>query len=136
MKKLLLGLLGLLVILVAALFVVPPMLGGVVKERAVAAVKEATGRELVIGDLSLSVFPSISITVRDLSLSNAAGLPSPEMVTLGSLELEMGLFPLLGSSVEVNKLALADLGLFLEVGDDGRANWDGIRPPWCLERDS
>jgi AsmA protein len=124
MKKLLIGLMVVLVLVVAALFVAPPMLGNsVVKSRIIAGVKEATGRDLQIANLSLSVLPSIEVSIRDLTLSNAANMPSPEMVKLGRLDLELPLFPLIGREVLVERLVISDLVTNMEVNEAGEANW-------------
>ena len=124
MKKALLVVVALLVVLVAALFVVPPLMGDFVKGRVVTAVKEATGRNLQIDRLDFTLLPSITVDLAGLRLANAEGLPSPEMVSIGSLELELGLFPLIGKSVEIDRLVVSQLAVFLEKGADGRANWD------------
>ena len=68
MKKILTAILVLLVIVVGALFLVPPMIGNsVVKPRIVEAVRDATGRDLKIGDLSLAVLPSVSVSLTSIS---------------------------------------------------------------------
>jgi AsmA protein len=124
MKKVLIGLVVVLLLIVAALFVAPPMLGNsLVKSRIIDGVKEATGRDLQITNLSLSVLPSIEVSIRDLTLSNAANMPSPEMLKLGRLDLELPLFPLIGREVLVERLVISDLVTNLEVNEEGEANW-------------
>ncbi len=124
MKKVLYVLTGLVGLVVGALFIVPPMIANsVVKPRIAAAVEEATGRAVEIGDLGLSIFPSVSVSLKDLRLANAEGMPTPEMVSLGALDLELQLFPLLGKSVLVDKLVVSDLAVFLEVNEEGQPNW-------------
>ena len=124
MKKLLIGLVVVLVLVVAALFVAPPMLGNsLVKSRIIDGVKEATGRDLEIANLSLSLLPNIEVSLRDLRLANAANMPSPEMLKLGRLDLELALFPLIGKEVLVERLVISDLTVALEVNEAGEANW-------------
>ncbi len=78
MKKLLVGLVVVLVMVVAALFVAPPLLdNSLVKSRIIEAVKEATGRDLQIGDVSLAILPAVEVSISDLKLANAANMPSP-----------------------------------------------------------
>ena len=124
MKKLLIGLVVVLVLVVAALFVAPPMLGNsLVKSRIIDGVKEATGRDLEIANLSLSLLPNVEVSLRDLRLANAANMPSPEMLKLGRLDLELALFPLIGKEVLVERLVISDLTAALEVNEAGEANW-------------
>ena len=124
MKKVLIGLAVVLVLVVAALFVAPPMLANsLVKSRIIDEVKEATGRDLKIVNLSLSVLPTIEVSIRDLTLSNAANMPSPDMLKLGRLDLELPLFPLIGREVLVERLVISDLAANLEVNEAGEANW-------------
>ncbi len=124
MKKLLIGLVVVLVLVVAALFVAPPLLGNsLVKSRIIDGVKEATGRDLEIANLSLSLLPNVEVSLRDLRLANAANMPSPEMLKLGRLDLELALFPLIGKEVLVERLVISDLTVALEVNEAGEANW-------------
>ncbi len=124
MKKLLVGIVVLLIIVVGALFAVPPLIGNsLVKSQVVEAVREATGREVTIGDLSVSVLPSISLGISDLTLANGADMSTPEMVTLGRLDLDLQLFPLIGKAVMVDRLVISDVAIFLEKNGQGAANW-------------
>ena len=73
MKKVVVGLVVVVVLVVAALFVAPPMLGNsLVKSRIIAGVKESTGRDLQISDVSLALLPTIEVSLSDLRLANAA----------------------------------------------------------------
>jgi AsmA protein len=131
MKKVLIGLVVVLVLVVAALFVAPPMLGNsLVKSRIIDGVKEATGRDLQIGDVSLAVLPAVEVSISDLRLANADNMPSPEMLSLGRLDLELALFPLIGKEIIVERLVISDLTVALEVNEAGAANWifPGDRP--------
>ena len=48
------------------------------KSAIAAAVKDATGRDLVIGgDIEIAILPGISFGLSDVSLSNAAGAGEP-----------------------------------------------------------
>jgi AsmA protein len=124
MKKILIGLVVLLAVIVGALFIVPPMIGNsVVKPKIVEAVKEATGRELQIGDVSLAVLPSVSISIADLRLANAEGMPTPEMISVGRMDLDLQLFPLINKEIMVERLVISDLAAFLVVNEAGEPNW-------------
>ena len=124
MKKILIGLAVILAVVVGALFVVPPIIGNsVVKSRIIEAVKEATGRDLQIADVSLAVLPSVSVSITGLRLANAEGASVPEMVSLGRVDLDLQLFPLIDKEVVVDRLAISDLAVSLEVNEAGVPNW-------------
>ena len=44
-------------------------------------------------------------------------------VSLGTVDLQLQLLPLIGSSVQVDRLVVSGLAVFLEKDADGRANW-------------
>jgi len=125
MKKLLIGLgvvVALLVVAVIALpFLVPV---SAVRERIVSGVKDATGRDLKIGEMSVSVLPSLSVEARDVALSNAPGSAEPNMATLKALRAGLKLFPLLSGEVAIDRFVLVEPVIRLEVDKQGRANWE------------
>jgi len=99
MKKLLIGLGIVVVLLLAAIIVVPLLVPleqykGEIQARA----KEATGRDLRIdGDISLSLLPVIAVSVEDVGFSNAPGATTPEMATVDRLDVALQILPLLSS---------------------------------------
>jgi len=127
-RKLRLGLLalgGLLVVLLGAgIAVVATFDPDAQKPRIIAAVKQATGRNLQLNGpigLKWSLWPTI--VVRDAALSNPPGFSRPEMVTLGRAELQLALLPLLSRQVDIQRLVLIDPDIRLETDAQGRPNW-------------
>ena len=60
------------------------------------AVKESTGRELVIeGDLSLSIFPWIAVEIGKTRLGNAEGFGDQPFLSFDQARLSVRLIPLL-----------------------------------------
>lgn len=132
MKKAIVILLGLVALVVVAVMVVPPMMGGTIKGKVVEAVRDATGRDLTIaGDFSVSVFPSISLQMSEISLSNPPGSADPNMMTVSSVDAEIALFPLIGKEVEVTKLVIQDPVLLLNQDAEKGNNWtfEGAEKP-------
>jgi len=125
MKKVLIGIAGVLVLLVAAALIVPFLIPfDTYKTRLVQEVKAATGRDLRIdGPIRLSVIPSLSLDVNKVGFSNAAGGQAKEMLTLDKLQLDLKLFPLLSGEVAVEKFALVDPVIALEIDKQGKPNW-------------
>ncbi len=94
------------------------------KPEIAAAVKRATGRDLVLnGPITLkpSLWPTIQVS--DAALSNPPGFSRPQMASLQSLELQLALIPLLSSHVQVDRLILIHPDILLETNAAGQPNW-------------
>lgn len=125
MKKLLIGL-GVIVVLLIAAVVVVPMLIPLesYKSELQAQVKAKTGRDLRIdGDISLSVFPTIAVSVADVGFANAPGAATPEMVTVERLDVALQILPLLSREVVIDHFILERPMISLEVDAAGKPNW-------------
>lgn len=125
MKKLLIAFGVLVLLLLAAVLVVPQLIPvETYKNQITAQVRAATGRELVIGgDMDVSVIPKVAVSMKNVTFSNAPGARSAEMATLGSLDVELAIWPLLSGEVEVDRFVLVDPVINLEVDAQGRPNW-------------
>ena len=126
MKKLLIGLGVLVVLLIAAVVIIPLVVPlESYKGEIQAQAKKATGRDLRIdGPISLSLFPAIAVSVEDVGISNAPGASAPEMVTIERLDVALQILPLIGGEVAVDRFILERPVINLEVDADGKANWD------------
>lgn len=126
MKKLLIGLLGLIVVLVAAVLIVPGFIDwNVYKKEIQAQAKAATGRDLTIGgDIKIAVLPTPTLSAANVSLANVAGAAKPMMATLKSIEVRVAFAPLLSGKIQVETVKLVDPIIELEILADGRKNWD------------
>lgn len=130
MKKLLIGLgivVGVLVVAaVAAVFILPAVLPlEDYKDELAAEVEKATGRNLTIdGDVSLSILPTLELEADNVSLSNAKGARTPNMLELSKLQVQLAVWPLLRREVVVDRFVLVDPVINLEIDRNGRPNWD------------
>lgn len=118
---------GVLVVLVAVAALVAPSMIPVdtYKDRLLAEVKSSTGRDMRIdGPVHISILPHIALDASKVSLSNAPGAQTKDMLTLGKLQVELGLIPLLTGTVVVDRFVLVDPVIALEVDKQGRANWE------------
>jgi len=125
MKKLLIGL-GVVVVLLLAAAIVVPMLIPLdsYKGEIQAQVKEKTGRDLRIdGDISLSLLPTLAVSVEDVGFSNAPGATTPEMATVDRLDVALQILPLLSGEVAIDRFVLEQPVINLEVDAEGRPNW-------------
>lgn len=94
------------------------------------AVKDSIGRELIIdGDISLDLFPSISIDVGSTSLGNAPGFGDEPMARFDRARLRVKLMPLLlRREIEVGTAEIEALVLNLQVNAQGMGNWEDLVP--------
>jgi AsmA protein len=92
------------------------------------AVKERTGRDLVIeGDLSVAFFPWLAIEVGHTTLGNAPGFGEEPFAEFDQAKLSVRLLPmLLRQEVAIGTAELKALTLNLEVDPKGRSNWDDL----------
>ncbi|MFT5180484.1 MAG: AsmA protein, partial [Alphaproteobacteria bacterium] len=125
MKKILIGILALVVLVVAAAVIVPFFIPlDAVKEQITTRAEEATGRKLTIaGDFDLSILPRVRIKAGNVTFANAPGAKQANMLELAELEVGVSLFPLISGQVEVSSFVLIDPVINLEVDAKGRPNW-------------
>jgi AsmA protein len=130
MKKLAVGIVVLILLVAGAALVAPLVVPtDSYKSRLIAAVKDSTGRDLKIGGpIRFSLLPQITLSAQDVSFANVQGGIARDMVQLKSLALRLKLLPLLTGTVAVDSLVLVDPTVALEIGKDGRPNWDFSQP--------
>jgi uncharacterized protein involved in outer membrane biogenesis len=112
--------------LLAAAWVVPRFLDVEAYKPAMAeAVKQATGRELVIdGPLKLTLLPVPRVSARSVHFANAVGAKGAQMVDVRWVGASPSWWALLQGRVEVGRLILYKPTLVLETDADGVPNWE------------
>lgn len=125
MKKLLIGLAVIVVLLGGAVLLLPQLIPQeAVRDRLAAVIEAQTGRRLTIGgNVGVALFPALSVQIDDVTLANAPGGSAPGLVTLGRLNVEVALMPLLSGEVRIEKLVLDHPTVALEVDAGGNPNW-------------
>jgi uncharacterized protein involved in outer membrane biogenesis len=89
-----------------------------------ARVSAATGRPFKIGGpLSLHVSLEPTLRADNVTLGNAPWGQGPDMVTIGRLEAQVALLPLLHRRFEIVRVTLVDPVITLETDKTGRGNW-------------
>src|ERR1700676_531029 len=97
------------------------------KDRIAAAVKESTGRELILkGDIKLSVFPWIALELGPASLGNPPGFGAEPFVAFNRAAVRVRLFPLLSKRLEMDRVDLEGLDLRLRKNAQGTGNWQNF----------
>jgi uncharacterized protein involved in outer membrane biogenesis len=125
-KRLLIGGGGIVALLVAALVALPALIDvNSYKPLIVSQVKTATGRDLVIdGPISLSIFPTPTVSVTGVKFFNAAGSKNANMVEVKSVTVKPSLLALLGGNIEVSEVTLVEPKIVLEINAEGKPNWE------------
>jgi uncharacterized protein involved in outer membrane biogenesis len=125
-KRLLIGAAGLIGLLIVALLAAPSLIDlNARKAEVIAAVKKATGRDLVLdGPVSLSLLPVPTATVTGVKFFNVAGAKNPNMVEVKSVTVRFSLLALLVGGIDVSEVTLVEPKIVLEVNAEGKPNWE------------
>jgi uncharacterized protein involved in outer membrane biogenesis len=91
-------------------------------------IEEATGRQVTINDMSLSVFPIIALDVRGLTLANKPRFSDRPLLSLDRVLVDVKLMPLFDKRVEVSSLLLEKPRILLETNEDGSSNYTDKKP--------
>ncbi|MCU7922908.1 MAG: AsmA family protein [Candidatus Thiodiazotropha sp. (ex Dulcina madagascariensis)] len=119
----------LIVLLIAAIILIPLFVDpNDHKERIVAEVKKATGRDLgITGDIGLSIFPRLALELNGLTLSNAPGFDSGDFASVKHAEVRVNLMPLLFKQLlEVDTVQIEGVALNLAKSKSGVTNWEDM----------
>ncbi|PCI75422.1 MAG: hypothetical protein COB20_12940 [SAR86 cluster bacterium] len=92
-----------------------------------AAVLSSTGYELTIaGDMDITFFPSVGLTLNDVRLKNPA---SPqELASTTAALLQVDLRALIGGEIFIRELSANDFHINYYIDADGKSNWDVETP--------
>lgn len=130
MKKIVYGVLGLLVLIVVAAVAIPFLIPAEkLKEELILAVNDATGRTLSIdGEFGVSVFPVLGVNASKVSFSNSSTSQNPNMATIENLTVALNLMPLLSGQIQVDTFVLDKPVIYLEAYKKGTKNWEFSSP--------
>lgn len=125
-KNIIIGVTVVLALLGAIVIVGPSFIdSNALKREITTQARAATGRDLTIGgNLEIRFFPSPALTANTVSLSNATGAESADMVSLKAVEVRVALMPLLSGQVQVERIRLLSPVINIEKFADGRTNLD------------
>ncbi|MGL5430349.1 MAG: AsmA family protein [Vibrio sp.] len=128
MKKLFLFVLGVVVVLVAALLALVLLVNpNQFKPLIVEQAKQQTGLDLVMeGDIGWQFYPSIGFELGKTELRNPAGFQAPNLFKVDSVGIAIELMPLLDKQLNIGQLRLDGAEFYLETLKDGRSNLDVV----------
>ena len=125
MRKLLVDLAAAVLVVITAAIIIPFVIPvEAYKDRLIAFVEQATGREAQIaGPVTLSLLPALTIKAKDVSFGNAPGALTPQMVRAKELRFELQLLPLFHRALVVDRMVLVVPVISLELDKSGQPNW-------------
>jgi len=128
-RKVLLGFVLAVVIILLALIILVPLLVDVDRYRpqVVAHLQEETGKPAKIGHLALTLLPSVSIRVDDLALGNPRGFPQGDFVGVRRVYALVDAGALWNRQVVIKSLELDDASINLV--SNGHGHWNFESPP-------
>lgn len=93
-------------------------------------VEDATHRHVEIGDISISFFPSLAVSIDGLKLSNPEGtkFDRDAFVSLENARLNLSLMRLISGAVDINRIILNKPRIYLEVTKAGEKNYSTKEP--------
>ena len=125
--------LAMLLLIVIGAFAGITLIGAIDLENQRARIAEkfqaATGRSLVIDGRAvadISLHPVISL--RNVTVGNAAWSQDPIMARFERLEVQFGLLPMIIGRLAIDRLAVANGRILFEINADGENNWPGLGP--------
>ncbi|HEX2582408.1 MAG TPA: AsmA family protein [Dongiaceae bacterium] len=124
MKKLA-WLLGAIVVVFLIAAVLVPLLVDVnsYKGLIISKVKDATGRDLTLGNLHLSLWTGPEVRAEHAALSNPPGASLPKMIAMDEIEIRLAWAPLLTGRVRIAELRMIKPVVTLETLASGGTNW-------------
>jgi len=125
--KILAGVVGGIVVLVVAVLLGVWLLVNPndYKGRIAAAVKEATGRELILkGDIKLSVFPWVALELGPASLGNPPGFGEEPFLAFNHAAVRVRLLRLLHQRLDIDRVEIDGLDVRLRKNAKGKGNWE------------
>ncbi|MBI9081915.1 MAG: AsmA family protein, partial [Pseudodesulfovibrio sp.] len=97
------------------------------KDRITNAVLDQTGRTLHFdGELELTLFPRLGVTLGGMSLANVESFGPKPMVQVVSARVFVRVLPLLRGNIRFGHMELDGLTLNLSRAEDGETNWDDL----------
>ena len=127
-KRILTGLLALVVVLVGAVVLTPFIMNFEEMRGPIEAEAEkVTGRKVIVAgeiDLDISLTPGIVLQVQDIRFANADWGSRPEMVSIRRLEIEVAILPLFSGDFQFKRLVVVAPDILLETDAEGRGNWE------------
>jgi len=103
-------------------FIVPPE---TIKRQIASVLKEKTGRDISIkGKMSYRFFPTLGADLNNIVIHNPPEIKGPDFVSIGRLQANLKLLPLLSKKIEVDRIILHRPEIALIDTGTGQTNYE------------
>lgn len=119
-----------LLLLVAALLILPYLFRDKVKDVVVSSVNDLLNAEVYMEDFSLgffSNFPNATLTLDGFGIKGVDEFENDTLLDVKKLDVVVNLSSLFKDAYEVNKIAIVDPVVTAKVLANGKANWDIVK---------
>lgn len=128
MRKVFITLGIIIIILVAALFILPTFFKGDIIRIIQRQIEKNIDAEVVIGDVQLSMFksfPSLNVSVENVSIAGKGEFAKDTIMYIPLFEASANIKSLIsGNEIIINRILLKDTRIAPMVAASGKANWD------------
>ncbi|WP_373020902.1 AsmA family protein [Thiomicrorhabdus sp.] len=126
-KKILIGFVAIIGLIIIAIgIIIATVDPNEHREEITQFVSEQTGRDLTIGEMNLSFFPHLGLSLENAQMSNAKGFGDTPFASVKQVNIGVAILPLLKSQLEIDTLTLHGLRLDLQRNAQGVTNWDDL----------
>ncbi len=126
-KRILLGIVGLVVLLLIAAVLLPILFKDKIEARVKAEVNKNVNAVVEWGDWDIGIirsFPNLHVTVEDLVITNKAPFEGIELANIGKLALTLDIKSLFGDKIDIKRVGLEEPVIHVKVLEDGTSNYD------------
>lgn len=95
-----------------------------VKQMAVSRATEALGREVSVGDLSMSFWGGFGVELQDVKVANLPEFSESYLLEADYADLKLSLLPLISGEYEIDRLVIEKPRIILHKLADGTVNYD------------
>jgi AsmA protein len=119
---------GLVLFLVLAIILIPLLIDiNHYKPQIEEHIVKATDHPFTLGgDIKLSLFPWVGISLSDMHFGNPKGFSEKDMVTVDEFRVKVKVLPLLSKKVQVKEFLLDGARIILETRKDGKTGWQDL----------
>lgn len=95
------------------------------KAKIAASLYDMTGKRVAFdGEISVSIFPTPTMTAQDVSVFNPDGAYAQKpLATIKNLVAKVSLSSLFGGDFDVSRVSAQEPEIFFEIGENGAINW-------------
>jgi hypothetical protein len=132
MKKIIIGIVVLLLFLIAAAIAIPFLYKDQIVAKAKEEINKTLNAKVNFGEFDLTLissFPKLKFTINDFVITGVDDFEGDTLTAIQSLEIKLNIWDVIGGSkMKINSIALNNAYINILVLKDGKANYDITKP--------